>query len=274
MASTINAKNTSSGVVITPDSSGNLSFQTADTTAMTIDTSQNVGIGTSSPATSLHVFAGTAGPFAGFRIGQNDGYAQIGTDEGGMLLYTGTTERMRIDSSGNVLVNQTTTTPTSTGVSFQSGTVFANGFKCHPGISGATWGNTFNLNFTTGTQLWIDSTNQGTISVSSDYRIKQNVETQTTPALERIAQIRPVTYEFADYEPFNWKADGVAREGFIAHELAEVVPSAVEGEKDAENQIQSLKLDALCSVMVKAIQEQQAIITDLKARIEALKGAA
>ena len=59
--------------------------------------------------------------------------------------------------------------------------------------------------------------------------------------------------------------DGVAREGFIAHEVQEIIPSAVEGEKDAENQIQSLKLDALCSVMVKAIQELNAKFEEYKA---------
>ena len=74
----------------------------------------------------------------------------------------------------------------------------------------------------------------------------------------------------ADYGTL-FKASEEVKEGFIAHELAEVIPSAVEGEKDAENQIQSLKLDALCSVMVKAIQEQQTIINDLKARIETLE---
>ena len=75
-----------------------------------------------------------------------------------------------------------------------------------------------------------------------------------------------MSYERTDYKNL-YKADGVAREGFIAHELQEIIPSAVEGEKDAENQIQSLSLDALCSVMVKAIQEQQALITDLQARL-------
>ena len=44
MASTINAKNTSTGVVITPDASGQLELQTADTTRMTIDVNGNVGI--------------------------------------------------------------------------------------------------------------------------------------------------------------------------------------------------------------------------------------
>ena len=75
-------------------------------------------------------------------------------------------------------------------------------------------------------------------------------------------QLRPVTYELQDYGTL-FKADGLAREGFIAHELQAVIPSAVDGEKDAPNQIQSLKLDALVSVLTKAIQEQQAMIVQL-----------
>jgi hypothetical protein len=110
----------------------------------------------------------------------------------------------------------------------------------------------------------------GTISTSSDYRIKKNIETQELPALERIAQLRSVKYEFADYKEL-FKADGVQREGFIAHELQAVIPSAVDGEKDAEDQIQSLKLDALCSVMVKAIQELSTKVDAQAAEIEALK---
>lgn len=56
MASTINAKNTSTGVVITPDASGQLELQTADTTRMTIDANGNVGIGTSSPTVPLEIY--------------------------------------------------------------------------------------------------------------------------------------------------------------------------------------------------------------------------
>jgi hypothetical protein len=176
------------------------------------------------------------------------------------------------DASGNVLVG-TTSLPASAGSAkiFSFGSIAARiGFFCKAGADASTYGNVFNINWTGSPQLWIDTTNIGTFAFTSDYRIKKNIETSTTPALERIAQIRPVTYEFANYKEL-FKEDGVAREGFIAHELAEVIPSAVEGEKDAENQIQSLKLDALCSVMVKAIQEQQTIINDLKARIETLE---
>jgi outer membrane protein assembly factor BamB len=163
-------------------------------------------------------------------------------------------------------ININSVTTIQGGLTVNSGTVTAGGFACRAGNAGVTSGNSFNINHTTGQQLWIDNTNMGTISVTSDYRIKKNIKPQKTPALKRIAELRPVTYEFADFgELFH--ADGKKREGFIAHEVAEVIPSAVDGEKDAENQIQSLRLDALCSVMVKAIQELQAEVADLRAQV-------
>jgi hypothetical protein len=156
-------------------------------------------------------------------------------------------------------------------LSVPSTSINARGYASRSGISGIYSGNSFNIYWTTSAaRLYIDNTNLGNISVTSDYRIKKNIETQDSSAIDRIAKIRPVKYEFADYKEL-FKEDGVQREGFIAHELQEVIPSAVDGEKDAEDQIQSLKLDALCSVMVKAIQEQQAMIDALKAEVELLK---
>jgi hypothetical protein len=74
----------------------------------------------------------------------------------------------------------------------------------------------------------------------------------------------------ADYGDL-FTASNEIKEGFIAHEVQEVIPSGAEGVKDEENRIQSLRVDAILAVAVKAIQEQQAIITDLKARIESLE---
>ena len=61
-------------------------------------------------------------------------------------------------------------------------------------------------------------------NTTSDYRLKEHV-LPMVGALDRIMAANPVTYK--------WKSDGSAGEGFIAHELAEVVPLAVTGEKDA-----------------------------------------
>jgi hypothetical protein len=89
-------------------------------------------------------------------------------------------------------------------------------------------------------------------------------------ALDKVAQLKPVTYK--------WKANGSDGQGFIAHELKEVVPDAVQGEKDAADEdgnpvYQGIDTSYLVATLTAAIQEQQALITQLQADVAALKGA-
>ena len=90
-----------------------------------------------------------------------------------------------------------------------------------------------------------------------------------TGALDKITKLKPVTY--------TWKANGTNGQGFIAHELQEYFPDAVSGEKDAVNEdgkpvYQGVDTSFLVATLTTAIQEQQTIINDLKARIETLEG--
>jgi hypothetical protein len=113
MASTINAS-TSAGLVSTADTSGVLQLQTAGTAAVTVDASQNVGIGTTSPSQKLHLsVAGATG--VALRIQnsagntylstQADGHTELSAaDASGYITFMsgGGTERMRLNSSGNL----------------------------------------------------------------------------------------------------------------------------------------------------------------------------
>ena len=104
-------------------------------------------------------------------------------------------------------------------------------------------------------------------NTSSDYRLKENVQPMTN-ALQKIAALKPCTY--------TWKSSGEAGEGFIAHELAEVFPQAVTGEKDAvdaDGKISPQGVDTsfLVATLAAAIQELKAENDALKARIEALE---
>ena len=83
-------------------------------------------------------------------------------------------------------------------------------------------------------------------------------------ALAKVAELKPVTY--------TWKTDGSASDGFIAHELQEVCPDAVSGEKDAVNEDGSIKpqgIDTsfLVATLTAAIQELKAELDALKAKV-------
>ena len=107
------------------------------------------------------------------------------------------------------------------------------------------------------------STNTSYVT-SSDYRLKENIAPMIG-ALDKVAALKPVTY--------TWKADGSNGEGFIAHELAEVCPDAVNGEKDALNEDGSIKAQGidtsfLVATLTAAIQELNAKVTALEAQLE------
>jgi len=116
----------------------------------------------------------------------------------------------------------------------------------------------------------VDNVMDVTLANTSDYRIKRNISTMNEPALDRISALRPVQYQIGNFIGL-FKASDEVREGFIAHELQEVIPSAVHGEKNDSKTIQTLQLDALCAVMVKAIQELNEKVNVQALEIERLK---
>jgi len=94
-------------------------------------------------------------------------------------------------------------------------------------------------------------------NTSSDYRLKENVA-PIQNGLTRLQQLNPVQ--------FDWKNSGETSEGFIAHEVQEIFSDAVTGEKDAE-EMQGMDYGRITPLLVKAIQEQQAQIEELKKKV-------
>jgi hypothetical protein len=277
-----------------------VTINTGGTARVTTDASGNVGIGTSSP-TSFG---------AGFTVGQINGSSggyllvsqagttsigEFGTDTGLVFVgsrstntpivfrQNGSTERMRINSSGRLLVGTTNTFGSGAGTI----NCIADGVSQYGlNIKNISATNTVFTVFSNLSEVQagaIAQTGSTTVAftTSSDYRLKENVAPMTG-ALEKVAALKPVTY--------TWKANGSAGQGFIAHELQAVVPDCVTGEKDAVEMVddfddqgnkigmkevpryQGVDTSFLVATLVAAIQEQQTLIQDLTSRLTALEG--
>ena len=156
------------------------------------------------------------------------------------------------DYNGNFLVGDVGTP------SGQYSGIGATGFLTRSAVSGYYMGNKFNITWDgTNCGMVIDNSYIGTLINTSDYRIKRDIKSQES-ASERIMKLNPVKYNLKDISIF--KDDGKEKEGFIAHELQEIIPSAVHGEKDSMHESgdinpQSINPLPVLSVLIKAFQE-------------------
>jgi hypothetical protein len=298
MANSITAGNSSNGgTAISTDTSGTLNIVTGSgsgATAIAIDSSQNVAIGTNTPVSALTLgnskvlgWPNSTGGYNGttlgtqvFKFSDNNLYIDnLDASTNTIFRRNGPTETMRLDSSGNLLIGCTTALPgylnSTTGSSIDSGGTasFSKTGNVTMTVNNNTSGNQliwFAYQGTTKGNIVLNGTTGVLYTTTSDYRLKQDVQPMTG-ALDRVAQLKPVTYK--------WKSDGSDGEGFIAHELQAVVPEAVTGEKDAVNEDGSIKpqgidTSILVATLTAAIQEQQTMILELKAELNALKAKA
>jgi hypothetical protein len=287
MANIITAGNsTNGGTAISTDTSGTLNIVTGSgsgATAISVDTSQNVGIGTASPTVKLQIEGDvrlgggksiTATPAGTYTAGSS-GYLFSFNSDGnlyqdnyqGVFIWRGASfaERMRLDSSGNLLVGATAYVGGGSavaGITLFNSSGTSGRINLGKTVSGTAAAMQFNHN---GTEVGtINYTNTATSYVTtSDYRLKENVQPMVG-ALDKVAQLKPCTYK--------WKSDGSNGQGFIAHELQAVVPDCVAGEKDAVNEDGSIKpqgIDTsfLVATLTAALQELKAELDALKAKV-------
>ena len=164
-------------------------------------------------------------------------------------------EKMRLDSSGRLLVGKTAVGTNTVGVECRGDGLLA------ATRSGAVVA-VINRKSSDGAAMQFrkDNVTVGSVSVtgsattyntSSDARLKDI--TGSARGLELINQLNPVAY--------NWKADGKADEGLIAQELEELLPNAVSQNEDGYYQMDYSKL---VTILIKGIQEQQKQIEQLK----------
>jgi hypothetical protein len=316
---TVKGANNSSNPETLRITADNIRFNTgtsgSGTERMRIDSSGNVGIGTSSPSNNLEVLsssnpiigltstasnlycyygmtAGTVGAQL-FTFGQsysavypagctalaNNTYGIIlnASNATGILRFqTNDTERARIDSSGNLLVGTTNASGTA-GIGFkflpsatysrttQVGSTTSNSDTTHEVYSTGASAYRFYVGY--GGTVFATST---VITAISDQRLKENVRDIDT-GLNSIMSLKP--------RRFDWK-EGKGQDkkdvaGFIAQEFEDVFPECVGVSKAGVDGIEykNINHETLIPTLVKAIQEQQALITTLTARITALETA-
>jgi hypothetical protein len=278
-----------------------IAFAEGGTEVARFDSSGNLGIGTSSPGTKLNVatagadveIRATTTTSGDVRVGFDASgafYNWIQTDRssGAMRFAVANAERMRIDASGNFLLNGTTkfgrfssinntfdptTSSSITNSAITAQGAYGGGISAIDGSQGYTmWAQTAGADFyirratTTGSYtggVYISNA-AGSWSSASDERLK-NIIRPIEGATEKLSGLRCVIGEYKDnvgnHHPF-----------LIAQDVQAVFPEVV-NQADEQGHL-GMSYTDMVPILVKAIQELKAELDATKAEVALLKGAA
>jgi len=277
---------------------GDMTFTTASYNStpnerMRITYNGKVGIGETSPSKLLHITSNTN--YEGILI-KGAGHKQlqmestqsskqilttyksasriynIGIDTDNAFIFqdgTAAAERMRILSGGDVCIGKTSNDINTAGwhviaSGTYTGTVYS-------GIQTASASSTYHVRDTTNNVWKFYVENSGTVKATvtsiaglSDERLKENIK-DLEIGLTEVMSLKPRRFDWKEGEGSNRK--NVA--GFVAQEVETVLPDVIEGfMHDDLDDAKSVRMGDMIPTLVKAIQEQQTIIDDLKSRLE------
>ena len=264
--------------------STNLEMFWSGSRKVTFTSGGNVGIGTSSPSSKLHLNTSADAEdilkITNSTLSLNLG---VNTSGGGSYIFetsnnalrfgTNATERMRITSGGFVGIGDTSPVSPLT-VTYTSGgnntlvvkNTNANGYGISTQISNSNTSNWFYEGSASGSQKFIVYTNGNVVNTNnsygtlSDVSLKENI-IDATPKLDDILQLK--------VRNFNFIGDDTKQIGFIAQEFEEVFPSMVD--IDGNSGMKTIKTSVLTPMHTKAIQELYDLVKEQQAQIEELK---
>ena len=304
MSTTISAGTATSGAALSSDTSGILQLQSGSTptTAVTIDTAQNVGVGVTPSAWGSfkvlefpngvmfgsytggvnQAYMGTNFYFNGtnFIYKQNDYAVRYEQTSGTHQWYTASsgtaggtvsfTQAMTLDNSGNLLVTKTASSETTVGVQIiNNGSIAV--------TSAGTNNYTYYSTSASAYRFFVDGSGtihatSTSITAISDATLKTNIKPLET-GLAEINRLQPRRFDWAD----QTKNVGTNIAGFISQEVQEVLPDLTPSFRYSQNEDGTdvlklgLKMGDMIPTMVKAIQELSAQVTALSAKVTALE---
>ena len=246
----------------------------------TITTGGNVGIGLTAPSAKLHVYGTTTVFNMLLENSTSDAYSVYQAKTGNSSLWqwgvwnnnsyrvgvSGVADYLTITSGGNVLVGQTTSDLGQNGWNLQSAggghTAFAinnnEAFIFNNRNTGTTYEIDFRTNATERGKISVTDSGVSYITTPSDLNLKKNFENWNENVLDNFKNLNPQKFNFKVEED-----DQPKTKGFIAQELVESFPEAYPKSKDRY----FFNPSGMVVYLMKAIQEQQAQIEELKAKI-------
>jgi hypothetical protein len=276
--------NDAANAFTTIDIAGNpIKFSANGSESMRIDSSGNVGIKNTSPTSLLHLGSNATDSAIDIGFQNSSRHYTVKTESGNFILKdeSAAAERWRIDSSGRMTNGFDGSSYSSflqvAGNSISGGVVNF----IDPDVSVATSNHILRCTFSVDTDsqgkfiaFYDGGGNIGSVSqngassvlfnTTSDERLKENI-VDASSQLDVIKNVK--------VREFDWKSSSKHDIGMIAQELKDVIPNVViEGGDDVTEEPFGVDYGKLTPYLIKAIQEQQTIIEDLKSRIETLEG--
>jgi len=280
--------NTGTETLVNLTTTGNTTLGDATTDTLTVgvtgivkDASGNVGIGTASPLT----YSGTAlvingsrpnlrltNPTTGVTAADGGEISQLGSDliienreSANIITYNNGAERMRIDSSGNLLVGTTSAVSVGAGTHILSLRASSTSWGVGPTSSFGSFyvknGSSYGVVLTTTATSWASD---------SDERKKTEI-TPFVNAVEKVCSLRAGTGSYLS------DANNISRSFLIAQDVQKVLPQAIDIGEDADKTLM-LRYTDLIPLLVASIKElkstidtQANTITSLTTRISALE---